>query len=102
MGLCFLAAALVNLVQIPLVKWTLRDLGGDCNPLLLISLLSSLPLPVFWIAVRCRQAPQLQFETLYEEKPTGGDPAEPLAEPVARALTFGDAPAAPASASLSA
>ena len=64
MGLCFLGAAVVNLVQLPAVQWSLGALNGDFGPLLIGSFVASLPLPVIWIFVQCRAKPETQFEQL--------------------------------------
>ena len=45
-GICFLVGAGVNLVQAPLVAWTVGPLEGDCTPLLGLSLAAAAPLPV--------------------------------------------------------
>eukprot|EP00403_Amphidinium_massartii_P033817 CAMPEP_0178442418 /NCGR_PEP_ID=MMETSP0689_2-20121128/38140_1 /TAXON_ID=160604 /ORGANISM="Amphidinium massartii, Strain CS-259" /LENGTH=492 /DNA_ID=CAMNT_0020065935 /DNA_START=98 /DNA_END=1576 /DNA_ORIENTATION=+ len=60
MGLCFLSAAIVNLAQAPLVKWTLNTMKGDFSPLLLGAACVSLPLPIPWFVVVWKQRRQGQ------------------------------------------
>lgn len=57
MGICFVVAALTNLLQVPLVDWTLHTLNGDCRPMLQISLLASVPLPLLTVLLQARRAP---------------------------------------------
>ena len=55
MGLCFIAAALVNLAQVPLVNMTITALQGDCAPMLVAVLVASAPPSLVWLVVDCKQ-----------------------------------------------
>jgi len=48
-GVCLLAGAIVNVVQAPLVSWSVNDLHGDFKPLLLIEAACAVPLPFMWL-----------------------------------------------------
>mgnify|MGYP004132184735 FL=1 len=51
MGVCFIAAAFVNLVQVPLADMTITIFHGECHPMLIIMLVSSFPLPITWMVL---------------------------------------------------
>lgn len=55
MGVCFLAAAIVNLAQTPLVQMSLQTLKGDFTPLTIGSMVVTLPMPLLVLAVWCKQ-----------------------------------------------
>ena len=72
MGLCFIAAALLNLVQVPLVTSSLSSFGGDCAPMLVAVLLSSAPLPIAWILLSLRQRRTAPPPTITRVRYSGG------------------------------